>query len=489
MDVISELHEVVGLGLEHFKAYIKKKIKEDGNFLQHMFCVHPEGLQQTVLNFLINEHQEQDAEHHNTSKDFITFIDYVIGLSLDKNAGEPLHQAIAQGKLELATHLLGGITPMPLNSHNSKVKVTQQLSSLLEKRKHSVRNGEFDPDRRDKKGRTLLSLAVGSKDTNLLIEVLGLSPNINAVTSMTKAQIDFQPLHQAVSLDEPDAVRLLAHQGAQLANPVGTKGDTPLLLAARFGKLKAMEALLEQPVKQLMLEATNLHFDEQGHGYTAIEELCLRFANNQTPEGALRQIAMLLSCGAEPPRHEDMCHLLSKNRIALLQAIDKYMEDKPDLVTPFVTRCHLAGTPLHNIVYAKHSWESSIRHLFGIPSKAALIVEGLVTRKWSIATHSNRVTTSVAANFAHIKDPMILYAEFVRRYTNAYENQLWPNRWSSMRWLIAAGEANWDKVLDSVKTQPYSRSNIIFKEMFQPVRPVQEVISATHENSTGISPR
>ena len=39
-------------------------------------------------------------------KDLTRFIDYVLELSSDKNNGEPLHQAIAAEKHQLAFHLL-----------------------------------------------------------------------------------------------------------------------------------------------------------------------------------------------------------------------------------------------------------------------------------------------------------------------------------------------------------------------------------------------
>lgn len=490
MDFITEINKAIGLTLEEFKAFINRKLQHDKDYLEKLFWL-PNGSQMTVINYLINQHQETDKEIEisDPEKNLTDKIDLVLASSKDVNVGEPLHQAISEGKIQLALHLLQVDKINYSLTEIIKVNIIGALSLLKKKAKEFADNLKslFDINKRDSEGRTLLSLAINSRDPELLINVLAKDPNIHAATNMSNAGIKFQPIHQAIVLDFADGVRVLAEEGANLSNPLGVMRDTPVLLAARQGKIRALEALLEFPVESLALEAENKHyFEDKTTGYTAIEELCERIANNNEKENAMRGVAILLCHGAEPPRNEGMRNLLSTNRVDLLKAIHSYLESKPELVDPFVHRCHLTESALHYIVYADHSWGSSIRHLFGLPSQAAFMVEDLVTKKYSnplVAQGQNGpLQTTPIANLASEKDPLKLYAEFVRRYNQAYESQLLPNRWSTMRWMIAEGRCDWATVVRYSETYPTSRTRIILREMFNPISIVHDDLESQTEN-------
>ena len=484
MDFSSEMNEAIGLGLNGFKTFIQKKMEENKYYLEQFFWLQQDGSQISVVNYLIQAHQDpkEGVENSEPEKDLTSLIDYVLELSSDKNNGEPLHQAIAAGKFQLAMHLL--------EAEQSKVdkNVSLNVIQLFEQAKQKYIINKYQVDRRDNVGRSLLSLILNSLNIDLLFNILLGKPNIHATTSMTDARVMFQPIHQAVVLDFADGVRLLAHLGAQLANPLGAMKDTPLLLAARLGKINAMEALLESPLEKLMLEAENNNLFDDKKGHTAMDELCDRIANNNEKDEAIRGVAMLLCQGVEPPSREEMRKLLSSNRIALLEAVDKYLEGKPALVDAFVNRCHLTESTLHNIVYADHSWGSSIRHLFGKPSDAAFKIEGLVTRKYNNpqTDQPNAIPLSLAAaeHLAQEKNPIKLYAEFVRRYTQAYDSQLFTNPWSTMRWMVAEGHCDWKRVVNYAKNHPTSRTRIIYNEMFHPMPRVHEDIEETPLDSS-----
>lgn len=434
----NEIKEAKGLGLGEFKAFIQKKLNADKKYLEQSFWV-ADGSQLTVLNYLIQEHQENDLPN---------FIEDTIKLALDKNIGEPLHQAIAAGKIQLALKLLNDV-----NYYNA-----------------------LDVNRRDAEGRTLLSLALNARNVDLLQFILAKHPNVNASTFMSEARVPFQPLHQAVVLDFADGITLLAADGAQLANPFGSMADTPILLAARLNKMNSLDALLKLPVEKLLLEATNNNlFQDKQTGHTAVEELCVRIKSNDKIDEAIKGIAMLLCCGALPPRNEDMRKLLSSHRIVLLKAVDDYLKNNPKLVDAFVNRCHLKEGELHNIMYANHSWGSSIRHLFGKPSDAAFIIEGLVTNKYTKEqTDLPSLPVAAAERLSGKEDPLMLYAEFVKRYTETYNSQQITNRWSTMRWMIAEGQCDWATVVRYAKSHPASRTKLIYKDMFGPAPEIHD---------------
>ncbi|BCA94164.1 hypothetical protein TUM19329_05250 [Legionella antarctica] len=476
MDFTTEMNEAINRGLEGFKLFIRDKINENSDYLSQFFWSPPDGLQMTVINFLVSAHHEQDedAPTNESRNDLTAFIDCVLELSEDKNVGEPLHQAILAGKLQLALHLLG-------IERGVEEKTSFDVVTLSEPVSTKIKVSKYNMDRRDNEGRTLLAIILNIKNIELLRAILMIKPNVHATTSMTDFRVMFQPIHQAVVMDFAEGVRMLAAQGAQLANPLGPMKDTPLILAARLGKITAMEALLDFPGENLLLEATNNNFlEDTKTGHTALEELCNRIANSKEKVDAIRGVAMLLCQGAEPPVGEEMRELLSRNRIALLKAIDSYLEKKTELVDAFVNRCHVTESPLHNIVYADHSWGSSIRHLFGKPSDAAFLIENMVTRKYNRPyvehSHGTPLSSATAESLLGEKNYLKLYAEFVRRYTQAYDSQIFTNRWSTMRWMIAEGRCDWVTVVNYARNHPTSRTRIIWGEMFHPMPKLHEDI-------------
>lgn len=474
MDFKTEIDEIIGSGFAEFKLFLDKKIQEQSDYLNQLFWL-PDGSQVTILNYLIQIYQERD-EGIDKIDPIILMIEYVLNLSRDKNLGEPLHHAITSGKIQLAYYLLGAKKSVANGEESPQFNIHYLFSKIRSIIKEGVEQFKdfFDMNRRDRGGRTLVSLALDIKDPELLIHILARGANVHDASNRSGAQIPFQPLHQAIALNFADGIRVLAEQGAKLDNPFAVLRDTPVLLASRLGKLEALEALLEHPIELLALEAENKRYCEETKiGYTAIEELCEQIATNK--DNALRGIAMLLCRGAEPPRNQKMQHVLSRNRVDLLKAVNTYLEDKPALVEAFVNRCHLRESALHNIVYADHSWGSSIRHLFGSPSDAALLIENLVINKYQKTTNSvSTLSPMDTQNLCEEKDPLKLYAEFVRRYNEAYDSQTITNRWSTMRWLIAEGNCDWETVVRYSKNHPASRTRIVFNDMFNPRRVIHE---------------
>ncbi len=449
-----EINAAIKSGLQGFQEFIQQQIRKNKDFLKQIFWI-ADGYQMTVLNYLIHIHQERNQNHElgDPSLDLTDYIEYVFSQAQDKNFGEPIHQALSSQKVNLVFRLLG-----------------------------IVENSSFNWDQRDIEGRTLLSLIVGTKNEELLTIFLEQNPNVNATTLMGSSRVHFQPLHQAVVLNFAAGVSLLAKHGAQLSNAVGNKKETPLLLAARLGRINALEALLQIPAQYLSLNETNINsIGNKSGSNTAVEELCFRIQRGIKPIEALKGIAMLLCCGAEPPPSVELRQLLSDHRETLLKVIHNFLEDKPELVEGFVNRCHLKESSLHNIVYANHSWGSSIRHLFGKPSDAAFIVEDLVSRKYRNQSSDKGLSSGLAVNKkpADSTETLKRYAEFVRRYTAAYDSQRITNRWSSMRWMIAEGNCDWETVLRYSENNPSSRTRIIIDEMFAPV-------SVVHENVDGV---
>ena len=139
-------------------------------------------------------------------------------------------------------------------------------------------------------------------------------------------------------------------------------------------------------------------------------------------------------------------------------------------------------------MYADHSWGSSIRHLFGRPSDAAFIIENLVTRKYDspqvVQSGAIPLSLAPAEHLVQEKNPVKLYAEFVRRYTKAYDSQLFTNSWSTMRWMIAEGRCDWQRVVNYARNHPTSRTRIIYNDMFHPMPKAHDDMEAVVPDSS-----
>lgn len=443
-DFWSEIDDAIHSGVAAFEAFISRKCVDDSAFLEQFFW-QADASQKTVLNHLIAHYVEPPIEmtEDTVYLDLWPLIEHVLTLSKNKNLGEPLHQAIDEEKTTLVLHLL----------HCAQ--------------KHNI---FFDMTRRDCQGRSLIGLALAKKNTDILKALLQAGAQVAMDSRINGHKAPIQPLHQAILLDDAASIRQLIAYGAQLTNPYGALQDTPLFLAIRFNAIHALPVLLEQPqIQELLNEAHPALAARGATALNAIEFLCRSLQKGAPKEKTLSGIAMLLCRGAEPPRQESMRHLLSSHRIELLRAMSTYLDDKPELVDPLVQRCHRPESALHNILYANYSFANSVRHFFGNPSDAALMVEQFVVRKYTAETvhMAEGLPTAAAANVAMDTDPLKLYALFVKRYQEAYGAQLFANPWSTMRWMIADGRANWETVTSYVETNPKSRSAIIYNELFQ----------------------
>ncbi|WP_058533197.1 Dot/Icm T4SS effector AnkC/LegA12 [Legionella saoudiensis] len=439
MGLVTELNKAIEAGNERFQEFITQKLEANEHYLEQSFWM-PDCMQLTVLNYLIQQHQEPDNDAEEVSSNLVPNIYFVLSRAQDKNVGEPVHYAISLGKLRLANY-------------------------LLEQR-------FFDINRRNKEGRTLLSLALDTKNQQLLQAVLALNPNVHESSQLSEEPIEYQPLHQAILSNYGFGVRALVQAGAQLDNPVGPLMDTPLLLAARLGKINALAALLASADGELDLEAENNDRAESyEHGHNSVEALCQLLTQEPKKTSLIEGIAMLLCHGAEPPRREEMRQLLASKRTELLKAIDSYLDRHHELVDPFVRRCHLIGTPLHSIIYVDHSWGYALRQLFGRPSAAGLMVESWVTRKYRDNTENDlgnaELPSKAGSTYTGKEDPLKLYAVFVERYKLAYNSQRITNPWSTMNWMIAEGLGDWASVLKYSKEHPTSRTRLIINDMIR----------------------
>lgn len=441
MGFVTELNKAIESGHERFQEFITHKLEADEHYLEQSFWM-PDSTQLTVVNYLIQQHQEleNDAERDRATSNLTPYIHFVLARARDKNVGEPVHYAISLGKLRLASY-------------------------LLEQR-------NFDVNRRNKEGRTLLSLALDTKNEQLLHAVLALNPNVYESNQLSEELIGYQPLPQAILSNFGLGVKALVQAGAQLKNPVGPLMDTPLLLAARLGKIKALAALLTSSEGELDLEAENTDRAESyEHGHNSVEALCQLLAQEPKKASLINGVAMLLCHGAEPPRREEMRQLLANKRMELLKAIDSYLEKHNELVDPFVRRCHVIGTPLHSIIYVDHSWGYALRQLFGRPSAAGSMVESWVTRKYGDNAENDlgnvELPSKAGSTYTGMEDPLKLYAVFVERYKLAYNSQRITNPWSTMNWMIAEGLGDWAAVLKYSKEHPTSRTRLIIKDMIK----------------------
>lgn len=460
MDFITGLDQAITLGLLEFKRYLEDAIHRRADVLEHFFW-QSDASQWTVLNYLISRYEEPVESADLALNELLKMIEYVLQLAKHKEVSAALHQALNEGKTQLALYLL--------------------QSNLL---------SQQSINQRDEKGRTLLSLVITSQQDKLLAALLQQKPSVHMPTYMSDSNIAFQPIHQAIVLNYAHGIRLLIEHGASLNNRCGLGQDTPVLLAAHLCKIPALEALLDNPGEAINLAAErSIFLKGKRCQQNAIERLCDHVKAGNNKAEALRGVAILLCHGAEPPRSESLRQLLADNRTKLLQAIHVYLEDKPHLVDAFVQRCHLSESALHHIVYARHSWGSAVRHLFGTPHDAAFVIEGLVARKYashSLDTPVNLPMTT-AENCSPATDPLKLYALFVKRYKEAYDNQLVTNRWSKMRWMIAEGDCDWAKVQRYVNTNPSSRSAIVYKELFKPLPKIHEALPAGLEEHNTVN--
>lgn len=403
-------------GLEAFKELIREELKTKPRVLRHIFCLK-NGEQRTVLNHLIHSH---DA----VERDLIEHVKFLFEQGVSAHIEEPAHLAFQLGKPGLA-HL------------------------VLEHAKEDVE--ERAPEQRlvdtyDSERKTLLARAIDTANIDNLRDVLASKPAVNKPSKIPidkDKTISIPPLHQAVIRNFTGAISELITAGAEVDNTCGALQETPLLLAARLGRLDALKIILESKAPNLNLEATN------NESKRAIDLLCARLQAKQDPQGALRGIAMLLCHGATVPLDQAFCTLLQDNRYALLDKVSTYTEKLPELAAHFVRRCHING-PLKAIMYAENSWWQSLWYLFARPSHVALMLESLVLRAQPQPKKKNE-EAEVNADEVQVEAPApftkeeVQFAKFVQGYNDALSIKKFLgvtlfNPWSAMRWEIDGGK-------------------------------------------------
>ncbi|HHF7345272.1 TPA: Dot/Icm T4SS effector AnkC/LegA12 [Legionella feeleii] len=398
-------------GLEAFKELILEELKTKPKILRHIFCLR-NGAQTTILNRLIRAH---DAVEHNLTE----YIRFLFEQGASAHVEEPVHLAFQLGKPDLGTLVL---------EHAKKFVEEPTPQQLLA--------DSYDPERK-----TLLARAIDTGNIDNLRVVLDNHPNVNKPSEIQVGKdkkISIPPLHQAIIKNFTGAVDALIKAGADVDNTYGALQETPLLLAARLGRVDALKTILESKAPRLDLEATN---EESNR---AIDLLCARLDAREDPQGALRGIAMLLCHGAAVPQEQAFCTLLQDNRYALLDEVSTYTEKLPELAASFVRRCHISG-PLHSIIYAENSWWQSLWYLFARPSHVALQLESLVLRGQPAAKKKEAEVEAIDEAPGPFTKEEVQFATFVKKYEEALSIKKFLgitifNPWSSMRWAIDSGK-------------------------------------------------
>lgn len=360
MRSFSELEEAITAGLEGFNSFISEEMSADEHFLRRRFSFK-KNKQITVLNYLIYKHQTGFGKPKMRKH-----IEMLLNKGADFNSDCSIHLLLRLKKLELFSLFL-----RPDSEHVEAESLPVQC---------------IDFDGTDIEGRTLLSRAIDTGDPKILSVLLrnNFRIDINKPNRipMGGQTAEIQPLHQAAINDFSQAIYYLLEKGAIIDSPCGAFDETPLLLAARLGKIKSLEVLLTATMGKncLNLEATNNQSDRP------IDLLCKRLEEKKNPEEALYGIAMLLCHGAKVPREERFRNLLIKHRFALIDEVERYKNQTGHSIAKFVRACHNKNNPLHDIIYANtwlHTiWRYSclqwIWHLLGFPCDEAFRIEKLV---------------------------------------------------------------------------------------------------------------
>ncbi|CDZ76761.1 Ankyrin repeats (3 copies) [Legionella massiliensis] len=463
MKSISELDGVIARGNQAFYVFIEQELRNDKDLLKRRFSLK-NGEKTTVLNYLIRI--------HNRSKgwDMSEPIRWLLERGADINKDQPLHLLMWLRKMDLYSIFVNE-RYLPQDRELSDYASSLDTSPEQQLQLHC----------RDNEGRTLLSRAIGTRDNRLISELVRLELDLDEASKIKVSgeYIELQPLHQAVLSNYPEAIQLFINARAEVNNPCGPKFETPLILAARYGRIDALAALLACSDKELDYSYENKD------GMRAIDFLCQRLQDGVDSEETLQGIAMLLCHGAEAPLSEEYRSLLMDNRIALLDEVKKYTKASQYPATQFVRACHDKNNSLHKIIYASSSWAESFRRTFGFSSKESFLVEELVfnvnelpKRRASLLMRSSGLETSqqespsVSHNQSESFTPKERqFAEFVWRYRGSFQG-FFVNPFSKMHWKLATGEYTTIKqVSDYVKENHQEehekkiRSELIWERM------------------------
>ncbi|MGQ3890489.1 ankyrin repeat domain-containing protein [Legionella sp. CNM-4043-24] len=506
--------------LNQFKEFILMKLQTDERFLHQTFWMEG-GQQLTVLNYLIMEH---DSKDNNLVEHMSWLIEQGAPLDLD----QPIHLAFQCRKEDLIAFLLRQIhatqyvatsaldTPVrppfsPVrfalspaindaqpgsstlqdndsdddtdNTVGQEVEHRQSVDSILvsnarplsrqwqrQDQQPQVIQPKASINSRDDQGRTLVSHAIELRNIDVLKLLMQLNPNPNQKTN------NLQALHEAVKCNFADAVEPLVNAGAQIHNPCGAKKETPLILAARYGAIDAMQALLRhipvQPGPQNPVDTGNKN------NTRAIDLLCKRLNQNKQRPEALRGIAMLLCHGAEAPRSERWCKLLQSNRRALIAAVAEYKKDRPELVANFYRAAHNRANPLHEIIFADRSFLTALRHFFGRADRTVFKLEKLVP---------DNADRQIKGNFDEDEQ---WFAELLRRYRATIKTSTFYNPYSDFLWSVSRGvinnRAEAERYCDN---HPNSRTarlrSILNRELAEAAQQTAQPLAAEVDDSPG----
>lgn len=453
MALFDEINEILARkdegSLGAFRDLIRKKLETKPKLLRHFFCLN-NGEQTTVLNHLIHSHDAAE-------RDLTEYVKLVFEMEKDAYIEQPAHLAYMLKKPALARLIIEWV----------KGHVEAPVLRLW-------------VDEYDAEGKTLLARAIDTGAIDNLQDVLACKPDVSKPSKIQVGKdkkMSIPPLHQAIIKKFTGAVDALIKEGAELDSTCGALQETPLLLAARLGRLDSLKSILESKGPTLDLEATN------NESKRAIDLLCARLEAKQDPQSAIRGIAMLLCHGAAVPQEQALCTLLQDNRYALLDEVSKYTEKLPALAASFVRRCHMSG-PLHSIIYAENSWWQSLWYLFARPSHVALQLESLVLRgqqpskKKEVEERVNKEAEErVHAEEVQVEAPgpftkeEVQFATFVKKYDEALGIKKFLgvtifNPWSSMRWAIDSGKFTSLKQVEKYRTDyPGTRTDRVLERM------------------------
>jgi hypothetical protein len=464
MELFDELNEELN-DLDGFQKFIAQKKEEDTQFLRRTFWHR--GKQVTVLNYLILAH---DAEE----KDLRSHIELILHEGADIYSSQPLHLALERKKIDLFKILLTAIDALrsfvnykqePKKSGNDHGSIEDEIEMEV----RSTPTKQFDLNARDEDGQTLIARAIQSRDIDALNLLLQREPNVDQVSK------ELQPIHLAVSLDYAEAVHALIGANADVNNPCLMEKETPLLLAAHYGKEKALEALLQrvtvEPGKFNVLDSVT-NIDK----LRAIDLLCARLQDQKAPATAIRCIAMLLCQGASAPRSDEFRKLLRDNHMALLDAVIVYAKKEPQLGLQFARAVLDKRNPLHDIIYADRTLMTSIRHFFGITRGVGYKLAKLV-----LDAYQN------SDDLLQKESDELKFAHFVNRYEQAISARRVYNRYSGMLWKIDLGHVvSWRDADDYAKSvsNEHTRSAQIAQEMDHDGKkvPLHSILSSSEDD-------
>ncbi|OCH97087.1 hypothetical protein A8135_05500 [Legionella jamestowniensis] len=456
MKLFDEIKQAIAEGKDAFFDLIQKKQKEDKDFLNKAFFapkekqdsafIVPEGRQLTVLEYLIYNHSE--------NSNLIEHIEWLLQQKVDVNANEPLHLIFRLKKMEL----------VPLFLNQNHLQNSRDVESAWQ---------SLNLNARDATGKRLIYRIIESRNIghlNLAINY-GISVHLPSPFEDNDKSWEIQPLHQAIITNFSAALPALIEAGAQLSNPFGQLMETPLLLAARLGRITALKALLVH-YQTLSLESNREFISVLNkENYSAMDLLCIRMHDRKKPKEALRGIAMLLCHGADVPAHHLLRSLLMDNRHELFVAIKEYSRTNPQLAANFLRKCLNKTDPLHDIIFAKNSWSQTFRHLFGKADDLGFQLQTLINLSNTTTTREKKDDENTTQRKIEKDDEEVfqneelLFANFVGRYKQALKTSFF-NPWSEMLHLIASGEVTcWKHVTAYADMHTNSRTFKIIAEM------------------------